>query len=292
MSTINKVPASAGAEWLLGAFALIRKAPLALGMLGAIWGLLSMLAVQTMALNATLGLFLQLAVALLAPLLFAGMLWAVREVDENRPALPSHLFHAVRSEYVPSLLATLLPQLAAALVLGVLLVALLGTTGLQNLAEVMTKLQETAQAGGQPDPELVRSLPVGRLFLWMLMLFAAVLVMSLATFVAVPDIVFGGSRGLDAMRNSFRACVHNLSAMVVFYILLFIALFALSIGIQLLAMVAQLIAGPTLGAWVSNLLLMAVLMPLMAGAVYYAWRQMLGAGSVVDAAPVQTHLEA
>ena len=114
MSTINKVPASAGAEWLLGAFALIRRAPLALGVLGVLWGLLSLLAVQAMAINVTLAMFLQLALALLAPLLFAGMLWAVREVDQGRPAMPSHLFHALRGEQFRSLLATLLPQLAVA----------------------------------------------------------------------------------------------------------------------------------------------------------------------------------
>ena len=39
MSTINKVPANAGAEWLLRGFALLRKAPLALGTLGLIAGL-------------------------------------------------------------------------------------------------------------------------------------------------------------------------------------------------------------------------------------------------------------
>lgn len=292
MSIINKVPAGAGAEWLLGAFALIRKAPLALGLLGVIWGLLSMLAVQTMALNVTFGLLMQLVLALLGPLLFAGMLWAVREVDEGRPAAPSHLFHSMRSQDAPSLLATLLPQLAAALVLGILLVAMIGPAELQHLAEVVAKLQETTQTGGQPDPALVQALPVGRLFLWMLMLFAAVIVMSLLTFVAVPDIVFGGNGGIEAMRNSFRACVQNLLAMLVFYVLLFIALFALSIGIQLLAMVVQLIAGATVAAWVSNLLLMAVLMPLMAGAVYYAWRQMLGGGAAVDPAAMPTHLEA
>ncbi|MDR6841886.1 BPSS1780 family membrane protein [Pseudoxanthomonas sacheonensis] len=292
MSIINKVPAGAGAEWLLGAFALIRKAPLALGLLGVIWGMLSMLAVQTMALNVTFGLLMQLALALLGPLLFAGMLWAVREVDEGRAAAPSHLFHAVRSEYAASLLATLLPQLIAALVLGILLVAMIGPSDLQKLADVVAKLQETAQAGGQPDPELMRGLPVGRLFLWLLMLFAAVIAMSLVTFVAVPDIVFGGNGGFAAMRNSFRACVQNLPAMLVFYVLLFIALFALSIGIQLLAMVVQLVAGPTVGMWVANLLLMAVLMPLMAGAVFYAWRQMLGSSETVDAAAMSTHLEA
>lgn len=292
MSIINKVPAGAGAEWLLGAFALIRKAPLALGLLGVIWGMLSMLAVQTMALNVTFGLLMQLALALLGPLLFAGMLWAVREVDEGRTAAPSHLFHAVRSEYAASLLATLLPQLIAALVLGILLVAMIGPSDLQNLADVVAKLQETAQAGGQPDPALMSGLPVGRLFLWLLMLFAAVIAMSLITFVAVPDIVFGGNGGFAAMRNSFRACVQNLSAMLVFYVLLFIALFALSIGIQLLAMVVQLVAGPAAGMWIANLLLMAVLMPLMAGAVFYAWRQMLGSSTTVDAAAMPTHLEA
>jgi uncharacterized membrane protein len=177
-------------------------------------------------------------------------------------------------------------------VLGALLIAMIGSSGLQNLAEVVAKLQETAQAGGQPDPELVRALPVGRLFLWMLMLFAAVIAMSLVTFVAVPDIVFGGNGGFNAMRNSFRACVHNFPALFVFYVLLFIALFALSIGIQLLALVGQIVAGPTAGMWISNLLLMAVLMPLMAGAVYHAWRQMLGAGTTMDSAPAHTHLEA
>ena len=176
--------------------------------------------------------------------------------------------------------------------LGFLLIVMVGPAELQHLAEVMAKLQETAQSGGQPDPALVQTLPVGRLFLWMLMLFAVVILVSLVTFVAVPDIVFGGNGGLAAMRNSFRACVQNLLAMLVFYVLLFIALFAMSIGIQLLAMVVQLVAGPVAGLWVSNLLLMAVLMPLMAGAVFYAWRQMLGSGATVDPSAMATHFEA
>jgi len=295
MSTINKVPASAGAEWLLGGFALLRKAPLALGLLGLIWGLLSLLGVQLMTVNASLGMLLQLALGIVGPLLFAGLLWAVREVDEGRTAQPAHLFHFVRSEQTGSVLATLLPQLAAVLVLGLLLVLMIGPAELQKLGEVMTTLQATAQAGGQPDPELMRSLPVGRLFLWMLMLFAVVIAVSLFTFVAVPDIVFSGRGGFEAMRNSFRACLHNLSAMVVFYLLLFVALFAISFGVQLLSMTVQLFAGQTAAIWLSNLLMMGVLMPLLAGSVYHAWRQMLGATEAVTtteiAAPA-THFEA
>ena len=292
MSTINKVPAGAGAEWLLGAFALIRKAPLALASLGLVWGLLTLIPLQAMALNVTFGLLLQFALALLGPFLFAGMLWAVRDIDEGKPVTPAHLFREMRADRALDLMITLLPQVAAILVLGLLLIVMIGPTELQHVVDVIAKLQATAQAGGQPDPELVRTLPVGRMLLWVLMLIAAAIVMSLVTFVAVPGIVFGGMGGLTAMQDSFRACLHNLLAILVFYVLLFIALFALSIGIQLLAMIVQLVAGPAVGMIVSNLLLMAVLMPVMAGAVYYAWRQMLGGGVAVDPAVMPSHLEA
>ena len=295
MSTINKVPPSAGAEWLMSGFALLRKAPLALGLLGLAWGLLSLLGVQLMAANASLGLLVQLLMGLIGPLLFAGLLWAVREVDQGRAAQLSDLFRFTRSERTGSVLTTLLPQVAAVLVLGLLLVLMIGPAGLQQLADAMVKLQETAQSGGQPDPDLIRSLPVGRLFLWMLILFAVLIAVSLFTFVAVPQIIFGGSSGFAAMRRSLDACLHNLLAMVVFYVLLFISLFALSFGLQLLSMVVQLVAGQTAAIWISNLLLMAVLMPLLAGAVYTAWRQMFGAteaAPATEAAAPPTHFEA
>jgi len=292
MSNINKVPAGAGAEWLLGAFALIRKAPLALGLLGVIWGMLSMLTAQVISLDVNLGLFMQFALALLAPILFGGMLWAASEVHEGRPALPGHLFRELREGRAMSLLATLLPQLAAVAVLGVLLIVMIGPSGLEQLKDVVLKLQETAQAGGQPDPELVRSLPVGRLFLWILTLFATAIVVSLVTFVAVPDIVFGGKSGFAAMRDSFLSCMRNLPAVLVFYLLLFVAFVAMNVGLLIVTLVLQLVAGPMVAMWVTNLLLMAVLMPLMAGAVFYAWRQMLGNSVTADTAAMPTHLEA
>ena len=292
MSIINKVPAGAGAEWLLGAFALIRKAPLALGLLGVIWGLLTLLPMQATAFNTTLGLLLQFGLALLGPFLFAGMLWAVHDADQGRRVTPAHLFREMRGENAVALLGTLLPQVLAALVLGLLLLVMIGPAELQHLAEVIAKLQQTAQSGGQPDPELVNSLPVGRMLLWLLALIAAVIVISLLTFVAVPGIVFGGRSGFVAMRDSLRACLHNLLAMLVFYVLLAIAFVMLAVGIQLLALMVQAVAGQTAGIWVSNLLLMGILMPVLAGAAYYAWRQMLGDGAAVDPAAMPTHLEA
>ncbi len=291
MSTFNKVPASAGAEWLLGAFALLRKAPLALGLLGVIWGALSLVIMQVMAGSATTGLLLQLVFSMLGPLLFAGVVWAVHEVEHDRPALPRHLLHAFQGERIGSLLATLLPQLVAVLVLAALLLLLVGQAQLQQIYEAGLEIQRIAAAGGQPDPALVSDLPVGRLFLWMLLMFAAVIAIALYTFLAVPDILLGGNRGLAAMRNSFGACIHNLPALVVFAVLLVITVLGITFLVQLVGIVVQALVGQAAGIWVANLLMMAVLMPLLAGTVYHAWRQLLGP-SPSGSAAAPTHFEA
>jgi len=189
-----------------------------------------------------------------------------------------------------ALAAQLIPVLLGIAILGALLLVLIGPDQLEQLAGVIEELQRTAQAGTPPDPELVRSLPVGRLFLWVMLLLGAVVASGLFVFVAVPQIVFGGRGGMSAMGDSFRACLHNLPAVLLFLVLLAIALFVIGTLVQLLAVVVQLVAGATAAIWASNLLLMAVLMPLMAGGVYHAWRQLLG---VEGAAPApKAHLEA
>lgn len=275
MPNINKVPAGAGAEWLLGGFALLRKAPVGLGLLGLGWGLLSLFALFSAGVNPTLGMLLQLAVALLGPFLFAGLLWAVREVDQGRQALPEHLFQGLRSGQSLALLATLLPQLVTGLVLGVLLLVLVGPDHLQKVLDVSLELQAVAEAGGQPDPAMLSALPVGRLFLWMLILLAAVPVVVFFIFLSVPQILFSGRPGLEALGTSFRASLRNLPAMLVFILMTFVAFFAIAFVVQLLALVVQLIAGPAFGLMVGQLALMAVLMPVLAGAVYRAWQQVL-----------------
>lgn len=289
MPNINKVAPGAGAEWVLGGFALLRKAPVGLGLLGLGWGLLSLLALFSAGLNPTLGLLLQLAVALLGPFLFAGLVWAVREVDQGRTAQPEHLFQGLRSAQPMALLATLLPQLVSGLVLGILLLVLVGPGQLQQVVEVSQKLQEIAQAGGQPDPALVASLPLGSLFLWLLCMLAAVPVIVFFIFLAVPQILFSGRSGPEALGTSFRASLRNLPAMLVFLLLTFVAVFAILFVAQVLGMVAQLIAGPVFGLMAGQLALMAVLMPVLAGAVYRAWQQVLGGPQVqeVSQAPAQ-----
>lgn len=296
MSMINKVPASAGAEWLLGGFALLRRAPAALGMLAVLWGLASTL---LMALASTTGVTVLLYAAqflliLAGPLFFGAMIWAAREVDQGRPALPAHLLQPIRDGHGPALLATLLPQVLASFALGLLLLVMIGPDQLKHLGEVWVQMQAVAAEGGQPDPALVKDLPAGRLLLWMLLVAVTFVGIKWMTFIAAPQILFTGTDAVTAMRNSLRACAHNWTAMLVFYLLAGIAIFAITFGSLLLVAVLQLVAGPVIAVLLWQLVLLAVLTPVLAGAMYTAWRQMLTpAGAPTStAASSTTHIEA
>ncbi|WP_411833333.1 BPSS1780 family membrane protein [Pseudoxanthomonas mexicana] len=284
MSNSNKLPASAGAEWLLGGFALLRAAPAGLGQLGVIWGLASVLLSIVASLAPVLLLPMQLLIVLAGPLLFAGIVWAVREVAAGRPAQPAHLLQGVREGHAGRLLATLLPQAAAGIAFGVLLLVMVGFDQLRALGEVWTQMEAIAQAGGQPDPSLFDGLPAGLLLLWLLLVALGFVAVKWMTFIAAPLILFSGADAWTAMRTSLRACLRNWTAMLVFYLLAGIAVFAFMIGLLVVVGIAQLLVGATLAVLLWQGLLMAVLMPVFAGSIYTAWRQMLGDGGA-DAAP-------
>ncbi|UNK48362.1 hypothetical protein MNR01_11340 [Lysobacter sp. S4-A87] len=280
MTQIRKVPASAGAEWLLGGFALLRKAPLALGLLGVIWGSLSALASMSGL------LWLSFLVAVLGPMLFGGVIYAAREVDLGRSAQPAHLLQGLHGGRMPRLLAMLLPQIAALLVLAVLLVAMIGGEQLQQIALIMQQMQ------GNPDPELARALPAGRIFGWLVLALVIGVVAGFFTFVAIPDVMFTERGAFSAMSISFRACLRNIGALLVMMVLMVIAMFAVSIAINLLIVVMAFLIGQQGAFFIGQLILMAVLMPVMGGTIYYAWRNMLGeAPPAIPAAPAAGGIE-
>ena len=264
MNEIRKVPFGAGAEWLLGGFALLRKAPLALGLLGLIWGGLSALA--------SVGgqLWLSLLLALAGPILFGGIVYAAREVDQGREASPSHLVQGVRDGKALRLLAMLLPQIAALLLMGVLMLVIVGPEELQHVNQVLLQMQTN------PDPQLAESLPAGRLLLWLLAVLVVGVVTGFFTFAAIPEVMFTQRHAFTAMGLSFRACLRNVGALLVMIVLMLIAVFALSLALQLLGLLLAFLLGAKASMFVVQLLLMAVLLPVMGGAVYLAWRQMIG----------------
>lgn len=286
MPNINTVPASAGAQWLLDAFALLRRQPLAFASLGLTWGSLALLTLGGSLLHPTLGLLLQLLLAMLGPFLTAGLLHAVREADAGRPALPGHLWQGLRLGRGTDLLLMLLPQVVAGVLLGTAFLLLVGTEGVRQFIGLTAKVQEIQQAGGQPDPSMFEDMdiPVVGVLLWLLLAIATAVAVALTKFIAVPQVAFGGVAGLQALRTSLLACLRNLPAVIVCLLLEFITLLGIFFAVQVLSLVVQLTLGAAAAVLVMNLLLMAVLMPLMATISYFAWKQLLRDAAAPQAA--------
>jgi len=289
MSEIRKLPASAGAEWLLSGFALLRKAPLGLSVLGVIWALAALLVMALSTLHPVMSTLGQLVMAVAGPVFFGGLVWAAREVDQGRAPQPAHLLQGLYEGRLPNLMAALLPQLVAGLVLGILLFTLIGTDGLHQLGAVVDKLNTLSQSGAQPTQEemeaMAASLPTGRILLWLLCVVAVVIAVSLALFTFSPQVMFEHRNGLQALRQSLRACLRNLLPMAVFILLAIIAVFAVYFAVMIVAMLLNLVGGAMLGLFVAQLALMGVVMPVLAGAVYAAWRQLFGPASTPPPVP-------
>ncbi len=282
MSEIRKLPAAAGAEWLMSGFTLLRRAPLGLGLLGVLWALAAMIVMALTALNPALAVVGQLLMPVAGPFFFAGVVWAVREVDQGRAPHTRHLLQGLHEGRAPHLLVALLPQLVAGLVLGVLLLVLIGSHGLQQLGEVMTQLEAISRSGEQPSPEqmqaLAAGLPAARILLWLLAVVVVAIAMALALFTFPPQVMFQQRTGLQALKLSLLASMHNLLPMLVFLVLSIIAMFAVYFAVTIVALVAQLIGGSIVAMLLAQMLLMGVAMPVFAGAIYTAWKQMFGEG--------------
>lgn len=280
MTDVRKVRPSAGAEWLLGGFALLRRSPFGLGVLGALFGLVAVVLGMAAMTSPGLALLQQLVMMLLGPLLVAGMVWAAREVDQGRSANPGHLLRGIQDGKTTRLWATLLPQLAAGAIAVLLLFVVVGAADLQKLVTAV----EQAQGQTDPDPSLFAGMPIGKLMLWLVVAVLVGIVAGFFTFTAIPDMMFRDARAFDAMKRSFRACVGSLPALVVFFVLLLIAAIAITLVVQLIGFVVRLVAGDTAMLFVSQVLMMAVLMPVVTGAMYHAWKQMVaGEGVAPDA---------
>lgn len=281
MNDIRKVPASAGAEWLLGGFGLLRKAPLGLGLLGVLYGLLTLLVAASVRLGTGAFMLLELAMVLAGPLLMGGIAWAVRDVDQGGRAEPSDLLQGFRGGRAGRLLLTLLPNIGAVLVCLVLLYAMIGG---EALTQVVTALERASAAGGNPDPDVFTGFPFDRFALWLLLSLVIGVTAGFFTFVAIPEIMFTGHSAFTAMGRSFRACVRNLPAFLVMLVLLVIAVIAVYIAVMIVGAIVNLVAGQNAMQVVVQLLSTAILMPVAMGTVYTAWKQMLPAGD----APVDT----
>lgn len=274
---IRKVPASAGAEWLLGAFRLLRTSPMGFGLLGLIYGVLWLAMVVVLTALPALAVPAQVAFFLAGPLLLAGMVFAAHEVDEGRSALPGHLLAAMRTGRAGRIITTLIPQIGLVVLCFGLFYLMVGAETVEKLSKLFLELQTQAQTQAQPkiDPEMINGLPFGRIFMWMVAMAAILFVGMLFTMTVVPDMMFTDVRLIAAMKRSFRACVANLPALFVFLIMGVVVSIAAGFAIAILGALGSAIAGDK-ALLVINALSNGLFATFAASAMYFAWKQMLG----------------
>ncbi|MFZ5637938.1 MAG: BPSS1780 family membrane protein [Pseudomonadota bacterium] len=280
---IRKVPATAGAEWLLEAFRLYRKSPFGFGTLGLIYaGLWLAMAVAAAAVPA-IGVPLQLGFMIVGALLVAVMIFAAREVDVGRSASPGALVAAMQGGNGGRMMRALVPQAILALAMAGLGVVLIGQDNLVEAMETMQALQAKAQAGVQIDPQAVATEAIARVIFGGLIIMTISVLVFAFTITLLPDMLLDG-RGLgESLKRSAAAGLRNLPAIIVYLVLGFVLLMAISIGFGIVLGVAQLIFGQS-AAIVGNAVLYGLFVNVLAGTMYFAWKQMLG-GEPDAAAP-------
>ncbi|WP_129588338.1 BPSS1780 family membrane protein [Solilutibacter silvestris] len=282
---IRKVPASAGAQWLIDGFATLKASPTGFGAMGLVYGVLAALMAGVVMLLPQAAFVVQTLWFLAAPVLTAGLVWAAREVAEGRHVGVAAYSEPARQGKVPSLLATLLPQFVAAVLIAGLAFVLIGYDNVRTMMEVFEKMRD-APPGAQPDPALLAALPAGGVLLWMLCAILIGFAMFFVTFIAVPGIMLGGKDVFTALRASWRASLRNLPAMLVLIVLLIIMLIGIALLAGIVGAIVGIVAGQVMQMLVVQLVMMTVLAPVMAAAATSAWRSMLGADAGPPALPV------
>lgn len=258
----QKIEAGSGLNWITGAIPLILKNPVVFLVMGLI--------VAAIGFFPILG---GLAIVVIGPALYGGIVYAANEQESARTAEIGQLFRAFGEPGKSGPMIMLcLPSIAGAVLLFVLLMIVVGGAllggGLSALSSGSAESLLAALGGGA-----LILIPMG---------LAIVLVVYALQFFAIPRVMLDGAEPMAAMKQSFSDCLANLGAYLVFVALLM----GMAIVLRLVLSVLGFFGG---------LLVSTLLTPIIGCGLYLAWRQLyrksgvggespeVAAGSEVDA---------
>ncbi|MFT4178386.1 MAG: BPSS1780 family membrane protein [Thermomonas sp.] len=234
------------------------------------------------------GLALSVLVVVLVPILLGGLMHVVREAEAGRPVRARDVFAPLRDARGRSLGLLGLLQIALAMLGGALVVAIAGNDYWREYVQAMQGAMQ-GQIGAMPQPKNAGLLFLVQLvfnyFSYALMLFS------------IPLMLFSGSNLLDAIRNSLRASVRNVGANLLAGVLFVGALLLATLVTVLVAGLAGIVGGavhPALGVALTTLLMLgfaAVVLVLVVGGAYLAWRDTFGDGAPPSQQAVQHGIE-
>ena len=234
---MHLVSSNRGLDWLGEGFELFKKNPL-------IWIVLLIVAFVLVTLLNLVPLVGSIASILLQPVLIGGMLLGCRDLEQGEELRMEHLFEGFRQNTQPLIMIGVLTG-AAYLFIGLVtfLVVGSGALGLGAIGRLSDFSEFSAPAA----------------LLGILMTSALVMVMvlpvTMATWFAPALVLFGHQPPVEAMRQSFFACLKNWLAFLVYGVVL-----------MLLTFVAMIPAG--LG--------LLVLAPTVIGSIYAGYRDIFG----------------
>ncbi len=229
---------------------------------------------------------LTLAVMLLVPVLLGGLMHVIREAEAGRAVRARDVFVPLRSGRGRQLAWLGLVQVALAVVGGVLMVAVAGSDYWRDYLQAMQAAMQGA-APAVPQPQ-----NAGLLFLMQLVFnyFSYALMLF-----AIPLMLFSGNGLVEALRNALRASVSNIGANLVAGVLFVGALLLAAVVVALLASLLAVLGSaihPALGALLTMLTMLGfagVVLVLVVGAAYLAWRDTFGDAGMPPSIPVQVH---
>lgn len=236
----QKIEAGSGLNWITGAIQLILKNPGAFLVMGLI--------VAAIGFFPILG---GLAMVVIGPALYGGIVYAAHEQESGRTAEIGQLFRAFgESGKSGPMIMLCLPSIAGAVLLFVLLMVVVGGALLGGGFSALSSGSADALLATLGGSALIL-IPMG---------LTIVLVVYALQFFAIPRVMLDGAEPMAAMKQSFSDCLSNLGAYLVFVVLLMVVAIVLKMVLAVLGFFGGLIVS-------------TLLSPIVGCGLYLAWRQ-------------------
>lgn len=229
-----------------------------------------------------------LLIMFLVPILMGGLMHVIREAEAGRPVRARDVFAPLRDQSGRRLALLGLVQVALALVGGMAMVALAGNDYWTDyMAAMRGAMTGTMPAVPQPDNPGLMFLAqlVFNYFSYALMLFS------------IPLMLFSGLGLAEALRASLRAAVRNVGANLLAGVVFAGALILAGLLVMLLAGLAAVV-GNFIHATVGMLLMSVVIfgfasvvLVMLIGGAYLAWRDTFGDGEAPPPVPLVHGIE-
>ena len=250
--SFQTVQAGQGLKWITDSVNLILKNPTPYALMG--------LAIGVAALVPILG---GLALGILGPALYGGIMYAAREHEGGGTPDFKHLFQAFNEPgKLVKMLILCLPGIAGGVLIGILAVIFLGGALLGAGISGATNSSAALSAG----------VGMGILVFFLLALAIGIFTYAL-TFFATPRVMLDNIDPIPAMQDSLKACLANIGALLVY------------VGVLLLAGIVVMAVIGFISTIIAQLVMMVAFVPVASVAAYRASREVFGLGGTTQELP-------